>query len=231
MYVRPQLEAGPATSFGVSGKLWRGALVLYDRDSRSLWSQIDGRAFAGPLTGTTLRPLPARLMRWSEWRRQHPASEVLVKPPLAGTVYHRYHRNAGWAGLPWQRRPDRRLADKALVAGMVIDGSAAAVPLDQLRARPIHQFELGAGSVAVFSFGDPLAATAFLAGGHRFEPCGGQPCDRATGTTWDPRSGVAIEGPLAGHALEPVVLHTAYWGVWARFHDTVLPTVAGVPGG
>ena len=36
----------PPTTFGVSGKLWRDALIMYDRDSRSLWSQIDGVAGA-----------------------------------------------------------------------------------------------------------------------------------------------------------------------------------------
>ena len=52
MYVR-EIE-GREVELGVSGRLWRDALVMYDRRTGSLWSQIDGRAILGPAEGQRL---------------------------------------------------------------------------------------------------------------------------------------------------------------------------------
>ena len=38
---------GLTYTFGVSGKLWRGALLMYDHQTRSLWSHITGQAVKG----------------------------------------------------------------------------------------------------------------------------------------------------------------------------------------
>jgi hypothetical protein len=47
---------GPRTlTFGVSGMLYRDALVMYDRETGTLWSRIDGRARHGKSGGPTIR--------------------------------------------------------------------------------------------------------------------------------------------------------------------------------
>ncbi len=38
-------------TFGTSGKLYLSDLVMYDRQTESLWFQIEGRAIAGVQTG------------------------------------------------------------------------------------------------------------------------------------------------------------------------------------
>ena len=48
--------------------LYRDALVMYDRETLSLWSQIGGRAIRGPLRGQTLQPLPSVHATWKEWK-------------------------------------------------------------------------------------------------------------------------------------------------------------------
>jgi len=65
------------TEFGVSGILYNSDLVLYDRASNTLWSQIEGAGVAGPNTGKKLETLPVTMTRWSRWQKKHPAGKVL----------------------------------------------------------------------------------------------------------------------------------------------------------
>jgi hypothetical protein len=64
-------------SFGVSGLLYRSDLLLYDRETESLWSQIESTALSGPASGTRLRVLRSELTTWGRWRTAHPDSSVL----------------------------------------------------------------------------------------------------------------------------------------------------------
>ena len=52
-------------------------LILYDRDSNSLWQQITARAFAGPRRGQALSAIPLTMTTWREWRDKHPDTQVL----------------------------------------------------------------------------------------------------------------------------------------------------------
>ena len=63
--------------FGVSGILHNSDLVLFDRSSKTLWQQITGKAFAGPLRGQELVSIPLRMTDWQSWKKEHPASQVL----------------------------------------------------------------------------------------------------------------------------------------------------------
>jgi hypothetical protein len=59
-----------------------GALVMYDRHSRSWWSQLTGEALDGPLAGRRLEKIPSTVTTWGKWRRQHPATTVYVREQL-----------------------------------------------------------------------------------------------------------------------------------------------------
>jgi len=64
-------------SFGVSGLLYNSDVLLYDRATGSLWSQIMSRAVTGPLRGTSLTAVPLTHTTWADWRARHPRTEVL----------------------------------------------------------------------------------------------------------------------------------------------------------
>lgn len=66
-------------SFGVSGILRYGVLVMYDRETGTLWSQMDSAAYQGPLMGMELEIVPALQTTWRVWRQQHPETTVLSK--------------------------------------------------------------------------------------------------------------------------------------------------------
>jgi len=128
---------GPKT-FGVSGLLYNSDVLLYDRQTRSLWSQIMGEAVAGPMQGTQLKPLPTKNTTWGEWRAEHADSLVLAGGGYDPSVYERdaypgYEKTESvW--FPVAARDDR-LHPKALVLGLELDGEAKAYPLDALKRK------------------------------------------------------------------------------------------------
>ncbi|MCH8901913.1 MAG: DUF3179 domain-containing protein, partial [Chloroflexi bacterium] len=71
--------AGETLEFGVSGKLVMNDLVMYDRQSNSLWQQILGEGIDGRYKGTRLTLVPATQTTWAQWRAIHPDTLVLDK--------------------------------------------------------------------------------------------------------------------------------------------------------
>ncbi len=65
--------------FGVSGMLRHSDLIMYDRQTESLWQQIDGEAIVGDLTGTMLEPLPAQIVSFAQFAARFPAGSVLSR--------------------------------------------------------------------------------------------------------------------------------------------------------
>lgn len=63
--------------FGVSGLLYQSDVLLYDRQSHSLWSQILGKAISGPKADQSLTQLPLIHASWQAWREQYPNTLVL----------------------------------------------------------------------------------------------------------------------------------------------------------
>jgi hypothetical protein len=82
--------------FGVSGLLFNSNQLLFDRRldpaEESLWSQLLGRAVAGPaaLAGRTLDVLPMSVARWDRWLALYPETTVIDPDP---DLVARYERN------------------------------------------------------------------------------------------------------------------------------------------
>jgi len=70
------IEGSPKT-FGVSGLLYNSDVLLYDRQTESLWSQIRGEAVAGPLAGIPLETVTTQLLTWGIWKEKYPFTKVL----------------------------------------------------------------------------------------------------------------------------------------------------------
>jgi hypothetical protein len=118
---------GRTRSFGVSGLLYLSDLLLYDRETESLWSQIRSEAVTGPSRGERLTLLRSRMLPWRDWRGLHPLGEVAS--PRTG---HRlpYGRPAyrGYATSEHLRFPtpvDRRYHPKLPTIGLRLGGGRA----------------------------------------------------------------------------------------------------------
>jgi hypothetical protein len=70
---------GVARTFGTSGLLYRSNKLMFDEESGSLWSTLEGKPVVGPLVGSglTLEMEPVVTTTWGEWRRRHPSTTVL----------------------------------------------------------------------------------------------------------------------------------------------------------
>lgn len=226
-------------SFGVSGKLWRDSLVMYDRTTRSLWSQVQGRAVAGPRVGEELRELPVQLTTWDDWRRRHPDTEVLVKPPLTESRYGGYTNNPDRVGVTGTSYEDQRLPPKSRVLGLSRGGEHAALPMSEIGASPILQIDALGAPLVIFAVADGQAALAYERRvGERilsFEAVAraASPAvqDRETGSSWNPETGVCTDGPLAGERLEPVDGVVGFWAIWSRHHPGAEILLASPPSG
>lgn len=106
-------------TFGISGRLYKRNVLLYDLQTESLWSQVQKQSVTGELTGTPLEVLPALETRWSEWKSKHPNTLVLSDR----TGYERDYLGAPYAGL--------RFEDK--VIGIEIAGQTKAYPFVELK--------------------------------------------------------------------------------------------------
>jgi hypothetical protein len=115
--------------FGTSGKLWQSNLVMYDRKTDSLWSQILGEAIKGKLAGEKLEKIPSEITKFGEWKQEFSKGKVLSQDTgfsrdYNGTPYGNYHKTESTM-FP-TKSDDARLNKKELVIGIVVDGKARA---------------------------------------------------------------------------------------------------------
>ena len=223
--------------FGTTGKLRHSDLVMYDRQTETWWQQATGEAIVGELTGTVLTFLAAPSVSWSDFKQHYPDAEVLSRDTGFNRSYGRSPYDGYDTGQPFLFRGPRddRLAMMDRVLIVMLDEAAVAYPLQVLAKEKAVNHEIGGAPVVIFHDAgmasavdaqkiadgrDVGAATAFRrtvdgrtltfrVDGDFFE-------DEETGTRWT-FFGMAVEGPLAGEQLEPLVSHTPFWFAWAAF--------------
>jgi hypothetical protein len=151
--------AGRTLTFGVSGMLYRNSLVLYDRETGTLWSHLLGVAIKGPLAGTRLETIPSELTTWSAWRRSHPATRVLGPGQAPYDAYESYY-GSGQRGIVRVRRKDERLGQKDLVLA-VLAPAAKAYAFRDLERRGRIADTLAGRAVEIVYDSDARSASAF----------------------------------------------------------------------
>lgn len=143
---------GKRVRFGVSGKLYKSNFLLYDRETRSLWSQIRGEALAGPLRGTLLRPLPARVARWKAWKAIYPDTKVLslntgFLRDYSRDPYRVYSRSEAPMFPVGKIREE--FPPKAWVIGVRVDGRSKAYAVETLKRRGVIKDQIGGEKMIV----------------------------------------------------------------------------------
>lgn len=218
---------GSELDFGVSGKLYKDALVMFDRQTQSLWTQVDGSVLRGALQGARLQPVPAVQTTWAEWKRLHPDTLVLKKNrEVQDTRYADYHSDPRQMGIADTQNPDSRLPGKSLVVTVRRGEDALAIPLKALKRRFLHQttvdgqplalvFNRQGKTVRAFDrrvHGRTLSFTPLRHGKHLLLR------DQETATLWSGLTGKALEGELAGQQLPPVAHMVNYWFAWVAYN-------------
>ena len=122
--------------FGVSGLLYHSDVVLYDRESLGLWSQLSRKAMSGKFAGRELEWRPSSQMTWQAWKRNYPDGQVLSTEkgfdrPYTQSPYEGYTR----IPFPVVKVPTARnnLPMKARIVGIILEGKARAYNVSGLR--------------------------------------------------------------------------------------------------
>jgi len=116
--------------------LYKANVLMYDRQTESLCSQVRREAVTGPLTGEKLEVLPSTLTTWQKWRGKFPETEVLS----IETGYNRDYGRDPYADYYESEKgffsfftPGPGEEEKALVAGVTVGDAAKAYPVEVLR--------------------------------------------------------------------------------------------------
>ena len=145
--------AGRQLNFGVSGLLYQSDVLLYDRQTESLWSQIKQEAVTGKLIGTRLELLPSTQTTWGAWKKQHP--DTFVLSTQTGKV--RDYERDPYEGYYTSRdiifsvgKLNHRFHPKEQVLGVELEGFAKAYPFSQLaRVKSPFKDKIGKKTVTV----------------------------------------------------------------------------------
>jgi len=124
-------------TFGVSGLLRKADLVMFDRQTESLWQQFEGRAVVGELAGTQLRFLPARLESFGRFRDRFPDGKIMIpenpeRRDYLSNPYRDYDLPGGFSPFYGGPLPDG-IEPMARVVAVVTEDRAEAWSLTLLR--------------------------------------------------------------------------------------------------
>ncbi|MXW98772.1 MAG: DUF3179 domain-containing protein [Acidimicrobiaceae bacterium] len=224
--------------FGTSGELFNSSLVMYDRQTESLWSHYTGQAVVGHLTGTELDLIPVQTVSFEDFLSSYPQGHVLS----LSTGYGRSYGQNPYEFYDSSSRPflfsgpfDSRLEPLTRVLALRAEGEGAVIPLDVLSERHVVPFSFaGRELVALF---EPGTASALdspnIAEGRDVGATGvfvrsvdGQPLDlsvSAGGGFVDASTGVVYDilgrpSDPGGTALEPVEHLDTFWFAAAAFY-------------
>jgi hypothetical protein len=226
---------GQLFDFGTSGLLYVDNLVMYDRQTESLWPQLTGQASVGALTGTQLRSIPMGVVGWEQFRESHPDAPVLTRETGFSRDYGRnpytgYDDPDGALAVDPPDPTDPRLPVKERVVGITVDGESVAVRRARIAdERVVPVTVAGRDLIAVHAAGQASALdTERIRSGLEigsvgvFRPVldgrrltftvrGGRVVDDRTGSTWNVL-GEATVGQLKGSRLPAVVHLDTFWG-------------------
>ena len=235
--------------FGTSGLLWNSSLVMYDRQTETLWSHFTGEAVFGELTGIELADFPVSTVAWSVWRDAHPDGLVLSRDTGFSRSYgsNPYPGYDDVNGIPFlfQGEVDGRYTALTRILGIERNDAAVGIPLPDLQEQRVIAGELdGETFVAWWTEGTSSALDSReIAEGYDVGATGvfsneadgaqftfrpgddGLFVDDQTGSTWNVL-GQATSGELEGTQLEPLPHVDTFWFAWSTFQpDTEI--VAG----
>jgi Protein of unknown function (DUF3179) len=212
--------------FGTSGRLYNSNLVMYDRTSKSLWSQALAEGIVGKYAGTKLERIPFDVANWKNWKQLYPNTRVLSRDtgnirPYGADPYDGYYSSTELF-FPVSHRDDR-LGLKEIIVGLESGGLYKAYKLQQIENNKVINDEINGRPVTLLSLYPHMTrAYASSVDGKTltFEYMGassGKIKDKQSGTEWN-FEGMAVSGQMKGKHLTRLPFDQGFWFEWAAFH-------------
>ncbi len=239
---------GKELTMGVSGKLWKNVLVMYDRQTDTLWSHLTGEGIVGPLKGKKLKIYPALFTTFDEWRQLYPKSRVLNKKKVGGLFsffrsssrdpYEGYYYSRK-AGIIPQKHRDNRLHPKTFIVAVALapagggEKRAKVYPFAALnRDGVVNDVFAGRNLLVTYCerartgvvFDRKLGGKTltFAVEGGKSGAGGDGNCrymrDRETNSRWLRLTGRAVSGPMKGKKLEQIPSTLSFWYGWKDYY-------------
>jgi hypothetical protein len=226
---------GARRTFGTSGLLYRSNKLMFDEESRSLWSTLEGTPVIGALAGSDLRLRAHGVVTttWGEWRTSHPETTVLSletghrRDYAEGAAYRDYFATDR---LMFRvSKTDRRLKNKAEVLVLQATGEDGvrrplALAADFLKDHPVYLLDIAGRGLVVLT--TPKGANrVYDAGVERFARWNGvDTVEDGEGRPWRVTEHALLA--VTDHSKRPrprIPAHRAFWFAWyAQFPETLL---------
>ena len=216
--------------FGTSGKLYNSNLVMYDRTSKSLWSQALAEGIVGKHAGTKLERVPFDIAYWKEWKQLYPDSKVLSRDtgsnrPYGADPYGDYYTNSDVL-FPVSNSDDR-LGLKEIVVGFENKEQHKAYRLQEIENKKVINDQVNGKPIALFSLYpfmvrgyDPIVVEdgeQKIALQFNYNSENNKFIDKQTGSVWN-FEGKAISGQMKGKQLTRLPFDEGFWFEWVAFH-------------
>ncbi|MGD9534822.1 MAG: DUF3179 domain-containing protein [Candidatus Nitrosocosmicus sp.] len=226
------LTNGQTLEFGTSGKLYNSNLVMYDRNTNSLWSQAMAQSIAGELSGVKLERIPFDLAYWKDWKQLYPKSQVLSQEtgharPYGVDPYGNYYTNP--EVLFPVANQDNRLGLKDIIIGIENEGNYKAYTLKEVESSKVISDNINDKSITLWLVApflvkmfDPMINGQILT--FSYDSANQTFLDEQTHSEWN-NNGESISGQLKGSNLSRLSFDEGFWFEWVAFHpDTKVYT-------
>ena len=213
--------------------------IMEDEETGTWWQQVSGEAIHGALKGRRLKGVFHDELTFATWKRERPHGRVL-KPAADNDAWRKFSER--WeeqtAKLPVVAQPEAgdRLAPRAVVMGVSVNGAAKAYPLEAIERQSPIMDEVGGAPLVVVLGEDKKSVRAFepVVDGRELEfyvqtEAGAwRMFDGETRSEWD-FTGRAVAGALAGRQLKKIPLLKDYWFDWKLYHPQTLVYAFNAP--
>jgi len=220
--------------FDIEGRLFEGNSVLMDRNSGSLWAQMLGMAFDGPLLGRGMPLLPVFWMNWNYASRSFPDAQVLAPPLDSKKAYGRdpygnYQRRDTYYQndilIYPVSRLDRRFHRKTPMLGLEYNNLFMGIDIPYVKKNGAVNFFVGDKAlvavhdmrldvVRVFERQVWEKPALFIKDSGRLK-------DLGTRSYWN-EDGKCVEGGLQGASMKELFGIYAMWFAWFAMYPETL---------
>ena len=216
-------------TFGTSGLLFNSNLVMYDRETNSLWSQMLEQS----IRGSAVLDIPEKVQvvetTWQTWQAMYPETILMTENTGFSRPYGTYpygsFRTDQSLIFNVDNSNDLRLHRKARVLGINVGDSSKVYPVADF-GDSVSLIQDQVGGMDVVAAGSSTQNFAVLFNRQLedcttldFTPVQNQLPIVMTdneGTQWDV-FGHAVSGPRTGTKLEKTNSYIAYWFAWTAF--------------
>ena len=223
MIVYDTKHQGKHYELGTSGFLYRSNKLMYDHETKSMWSTIEGKPVVGPLVGKgiQLEPLYVVTTTWGEWKKRHPKTTVLTlntghkRDYGEGVAYKDYFSTDKLMFDIPNELKDKRLKNKdSILAFRFGEGKTDKVAFSPkfLKKNRVHHYSHGDYSIVILT--DKTGASrAYETQGTDFTDWDIQSSlTDSSGESWTLTEDALVSN--SGKKLDRFPAHNAFWFGW-----------------